>query len=252
MFTSYDAPILEEEFDKSYYECFENIPGSGEYGTYTDYDGTEVTITGMGLIPYYMWNANSGQYYDVFYGANFVDYVGYVDNKLTMVRPVNGQHYDTYILNQYFDLVIDGAAGADDITLAAIAAINAIPDRVTYAHKDIVVAARTAYNKISTKLQQSLVTNYDKLVSAEQRIAALTPGVEEEEIPSVIEAVKNGAAWLAWVVIALGIAGVAVAVYFDRKGFKKAPVAQIAPQIAAEPEAPAEEEVSETAEETEA
>jgi hypothetical protein len=245
VFTSYDAPILEEEFDKAYYDCFENIPGSGEYGSYTDYDGTEVTITGMGLIPYYMWNANSGQYYDVFYGANFVDYVGYVENKLTMVRPVNGQHYDTYILNQYFDLVIDGAAGADDITLAAIAAINAIPDRVTYAHRDTVAAARVAYNKIANKLQQSLVPNYDVLVSAEQRIAALTPKDEapeegEQNTPDTnpdkpnkpntpdtdaSDDAKNkgqGFEWLAWVVIGLGVIGVAIAVFFDRRGFKSA------------------------------
>ena len=219
VFTSYDAPILEEEFDPSYYESFEHIPGSGDYGEYTDYEGNEVTITGMGLIPYFMWNANSGQYYDVFYGANFIDYVGYVDNKLTMVKPVNGQHYDTYIMNQYFDLFINGAAGADDTTLAAIAAINSIPERVTYQHKSIVEAARSAYNKIATKEQQALVTNYDVLISAEQRIIALTPA--PEEVPVIDEVIKTGAQWLAWVVIVLGIAGVVVAVYFDRKGEKK-------------------------------
>ena len=258
VFTSYDAPILEEEFDSSYYECFENIPGSGEYGVYTDYDGTEVTITGMGLIPYYMWNANSGQYFNVFYGANFIDYVGYVDDKLTMVRPVNGQHYETYIMDQYFDLVIDGAAGADDTTLAAIAAINAIPERVTYAHKDIVEAARAAYNKIATKLQQSLVTNYDVLVSAEQRISALAPKDEEEAPVDVIDVVEKGMAWLAWVVIGLGIVGVAVAVFFDRKGVKKAPAkqpkAEAVPQTTEQdaPAKPAEEESNEVSEDTEA
>ena len=233
VFTSYDAPILEEEFDKSYYESFEHIPGTGNYGEYTDYDGTQVTINGMGLIPYYMWNANSGQYYNVFYGANFIDYIGYVDNKLTMVRPVNGQHYETYIMNQYFDLVVNGAAGADDTTLAAIAAINAIPERVTYEDKAIVETARAAYNKVATKEQQALVTNYDVLVTAEQRITALTPAPETN--PDVDEVVKSGAAWLAWVVVALGIAGVVVAVYFDRKGEKKvqqpnqesAPIAEI-------------------------
>ena len=232
VFTSYDAPVLEEEFDKSYYDSFENIPGSGDYGTYTDYEGNEVTITGMGLIPYYMWNANSGQYYNVFYGANFIDYVGYVDNKLTMVRPVNGQHYDTYITNQYFDLFVDGAAGADDVTLAAIAAINAIPERVTYAHKDIVEAARAAYNKVASKLQQSLVTNYDVLVSAEQRISALAPKDEAEEKPPVDEVVKKGAEWLAWVVIGLGVVGVGVAVLFDRRGFKKAPESEAENEVA--------------------
>jgi hypothetical protein len=222
VFSSYDAPIMEEEFDKSYYESFEHIPGSGNYGEYTDYEGNQVSINGMGLIPYYMWNANSGQYYNVFYGANFIDYIGYVDNKLTMVRPVNGQHYETYILDQYFDLRIDGAAGADDITLAAIKAINAIPERVTYKDKALVEAARAAYDKIANKLQQSLVTNYDVLVSAEQRISALAPKDEPEQNPDEIETPKNSAAWLAWVVIVLGVAGVVVAVIIDRKGTKKA------------------------------
>ena len=239
VFTSYDAPVLEEEFDPSYYESFEHIPGTGNYGEYTDYDGTQVTITGMGLIPYYMWNSNSGQYSNVFYGANFVDYVGYVDNKLTMVRPVNGQHYNTYIMDQYFNLTINGAAGADDTTLAAIAAINAIPDRVVYEHKAIVEAARAAYNKIATKEQQALVHNLDKLITAEQRITALTPVPEEAPTPE--EIIQTGAAWLAWVVIIVGIAGVVVAVFFDRKGIKKLKAVESA---VSEPQAPAQEEAS--------
>ena len=40
-------------------------------------------------------------------------------------------------------------------------------------------AARAAYDKIATLEQQALVTNYNVLVSAEQRIAALTPPVED-------------------------------------------------------------------------
>ena len=123
-------------------------------------------------------------------------------------------------MNQYFDLTIDGAAGADDVTLAAIAAINAIPERVTYEHKAIVEAARAAYNKIATKEQQALVTNYDVLISAEQRIKALTPAPEDQPVED--NKPVSGAAWLAWVVIVLGIAGVAVAVFFDRKREKAA------------------------------
>ena len=159
-----------------------------------------------------------------------------------MVRPVNGQYYDTYIMDQYFDLSIDGAAGADDTTLAAIAAINAIPERVVYEHKYLVEAARAAYNKIATKEQQALVTNYDVLVSAEQRITALTPAPEEP--PVVDEVVKGGLEWLAWVVIVLGIAGVVVAVYFDRKGEK-------GNQKAKQAETPAETPVAEEASEPE-
>ena len=240
VFSSYYAPILEEEFDAAYYESYEHIPGFGHYDEYIDYEGNHVSIDGIGLIPYYMWNVTGGQYSNVFYGANFVDYVGYVNNKLTMVRPVNGQYYDTYIMDQYFDLSIDGAAGADDTTLAAIAAINAIPERVVYEHKSLVEAARAAYNKIATKEQQALVTNYDVLVSAEQRITALTPAPEEP--PVVDEVVKGGLEWLAWVVIVLGIAGVVVAVYFDRKGEKDN---QKAEQQEVPVETPVSEEVSE-------
>ncbi len=229
-FTSYEAPILEEEFDSTYYECLENIPGSGDYGSYTDYDGTEVKIEPMGLLPYYMWNASGGMYSNVYYGANFVDYVGYVDNKLTMIRPVNGQHYETFVMNQYFDTYIDGAAGADKVTLAAIAAIDAIPERVDYSDKHLVEAARAAYNKIATIEQQALVTNYSKLVSAEQRIIALTP-TEEEAEPSPVET-KPANKWMAWIVIGLSIVIIAAAVLSERKellekikniGKKKAP-----------------------------
>lgn len=218
VFSSYEAPILEEEFDSAYYESMENIPGTGDFGSYTDYDGNDVQINGMGMLPYYMWNATDGMYSNVFYGANFVDYVGYVDNKLTLVRPVNGKHYDSYIMDQYFDLTIDGAAGADDVTLAAIAAIDAIPERVTYADKAIVEAARAAYAKIATTEQQALVTNYAVLVSAEQRILALTP---TEDVVEPTPEPKTDMKWLAWVVIGLGVAGVAAAVAIEKLGSKK-------------------------------
>ena len=181
VFCSYEAPILEEEFDPAYYESYDNLPGSGSFGTYTDYDGNEVEIIGTGLIPYYMWNSTDGMYSNVFYGANFVNYVGKVENKLTMVRPVNGLYYDSYIYGQYFDSYMDGASAADDVTLEAIAAINRLPEQVKYADKALVEEARAAYNKVATTEQQALVTNYPALVSAEQRITALTP-VEDEEV----------------------------------------------------------------------
>ncbi len=184
IFGSYTVPNFEEEFDPTYYGSFQHVPGTGDYGAYTDYDGNEVPIVGIGLNPYYMWNATDGMYSNVFYGANFVDYVGYVKNKLTMVRPVNGEGYDSYICNQYFDLTIDGPAAPDETAVDAINAIKAIPERVAYKDKAQVEAARTAYGKIATTEQQALVTNYADLVSAEQRIKALDPSKEtkgEEE-----------------------------------------------------------------------
>jgi hypothetical protein len=78
--------------------------------------------------------------------------------------------------------VIDGPTAPDDITMAAIRAIKAIPERVVYADKALVDAARVAYNKIATTEQQALVTNYADLITAEQRIIALTP---QEEAPVV-------------------------------------------------------------------
>ena len=221
VFGSYYAPILEEEFDGSYYESFTHVPGTGDFGEYTDYDGTQVQITGIGMLPYYMWNATDGLYSNVFYGANFVDYVGYVQDKLTMVRPVNGEGYDSYIYGQYFDMTIDGAQAADKVTLAAIAAIDAIPERVTYEDRALVEAARAAYTKIATTMQQAQVHNYADLISAEQRITALTPTeeapaegeqttVETEAAETAAEEGKKGGIGgiLALLVVAVGGCGI--------------------------------------------
>jgi len=218
VFASYEAPVLEEEFDTTYYESLTHIPGSGNYGTYTDYDGAEVEIIGTGMLPYFMWNASGGLYSNVFYGANFIDYVGYVEDKLTMVRPVNGVGYDSFIYSQYFDLTIDGAAGADDVTLAAIAAIKAIPQKVSYEERHLVEAARAAYDKIATTLQQALVTNYSDLIGAEQRITALTPTEEvpQEEIP--VEEPSNAGALVA---AGAGVVAAGTAVLAALKSRKK-------------------------------
>ena len=181
VFGSHSIPNFEEEFDPAYYGSFENIPGTGDFGTYTDYDGNEVPINGLGIVPFFMWNVTGEMYSNVFYGANFVDYVGKVENKLTMVRPINGEGYDSFICSQYFDLTIDGPAAPDDVAVEAINAIKAIPERVAYDDKPLVDAARTTYSKIATLEQQSLVNNYSDLVSAEQRIKALDPDAQKKD-----------------------------------------------------------------------
>lgn len=218
-FGSYEAPILEEEFDPTYYESYKNIPGSGDYGTYTDYEGNEVPIIGMNLVPYFMWNVTGSMYSNVFYGANFVDYVGYVEDKLMMVRPVNGQDYDSYVLAQYFDITMDGASAADDITLAAIKAIKAIPKKVAYEDRALVEAARAAYDRIATTEQQALVTNYADLISAEQRITALTP---TEDAPTEEPKKDEGNSLAVVIIICVIIACVAVLLFVFRKNIKKA------------------------------
>ena len=107
-----------------------------------------------------------------------------------MVRPTNGQYYDSFVLGQYFDTVVLGAAAADDITLAAIALIDSLPETVSLDDRALVEEARAAYDAISTIEQRALVTNYAKLTEAEDRIENLltleqpedtTPPTDEEE-----------------------------------------------------------------------
>ena len=191
VFKSYEAPILEEELDKTLYDEYQNIPCTGEYefSYWEDADGdgkldTQVFVTyeGLGIVPYFMMNISAGKYNNVYYGATFVDHIGHVNENnrsyanmgnLIMVAPSNGVYYDTFIMGQYFSSTIAGGVAADDVTLAAMAAINALPDRVTLNDEHLVIAARAAYNKISSVEQQALVTEYlQKLVTAENLIKA--------------------------------------------------------------------------------
>ena len=171
-FSSYHAPILEEEYDYSYWLSAENLPATGEYQYQDAYTGEILYYDGLGIVPYFMWNATDTPAV-IYYGANFIDYVGRVNTVLTMVKPTNGVGYDSFILDKYFALTVEGAAAADEITLEAIAAIDAIPENLTLADKALVEAARAAYDKISSNTQRGLVTNYDALVQAEQRIKDL-------------------------------------------------------------------------------
>ena len=170
-FKSYNAPILEEEFDYNYFASYENIPATGDYD-FVDQNGKELIFKGLGIVDYFMWNAAEAPYV-VYYGANFVDYIGHVENKITMVRPANGKNYDSFILGNYFDNVLLGAAAADDVTLAAIELIDKLPETVSLDDKAAVEAARAAYDAISTIEQRALVTNYQKLTEAESRIEKL-------------------------------------------------------------------------------
>ena len=170
-FQSYNAPILEEEFDYNYFASYENIPATGDFA-FVDSNGKEIIFEGLGIVDCFMWNAADSPYV-VYYGANFINYVGRVDNKITMVCPANGKNYDSFILSNYFDNMLLGAAAADDVTLAAIELIDKLPETVSLDDKAAVEAARAAYDAISTLEQRALVTNYQKLTEAEARIEKL-------------------------------------------------------------------------------
>ena len=247
VFESYEAPILEEEFDQNLYDAFQNIPSAGDYdfSYWVDEDGdgrldnqVEVTYPGLGLVPYYMWNISSTKYNNIYYGANFVDYIGYTNESnrnyanmgnLIMIAPSNGVYYDAFVLNQYFSSYIAGAVAADDITLAAVAAINALPDRVTLADEYLVIAARAAYNKIKSVEQQALVTEYlQKLVNAENLIKAYknTGATDETVEQAVVESTKDPvktALIVLSIIEALEVIAIGVALYlwYDYRRKKK-------------------------------
>ena len=219
-FNSYHAPVLEEAYDPTYYETYTHIPGAGEYGNYTDYNGQEVAIKGEGIIPFFMWNATGGMYSNVFYGANFKDYVGYVKDKVAMIRPTNGLNYDSYIYNHYFDVVLDGGVAAEDAAAAAIKAIKKIPLKgLTLEHRPLVEQARATYEKVGTTLQKGLVYNYSDLTSAESRLTAL----EEEQAAAAQKDVKEeeestGCPWLLWTLLILLLIGVGLILYRLKTG----------------------------------
>ena len=260
-FTSYVAPVLEEAFDAMIFLDKQHIPATGTFSFYMGVEAVETEVEGLGIVPYFIWNCTETPS-NVYYGANFVDYIGYAEGDLVMVRPVNGKQYDSFIMGQYFATVVDGAAAADDVTLAAIAAIDALPETVSLADKPLVIAAREAYNKISTIEQRALVTNYAKLEKAEKRIQDLEylENGQETETETETETGNGFFESLPVSVIATGAvsallliaASVFASLYLSKR---KALAAATAP--AAETEAPAEEametkapaeEVAETAE----
>jgi hypothetical protein len=236
-FRGFNAPILEEEYDVSYYSMLENLAMSGSLDLYGD--GTHI-LHGLSIVPYYMWSATNAT--NIYYGANFVDYIGHLnnvkngkDNRIVMVRPINGNYYDTFIFNQYFKTIVDGAAAADEVTLNAINLINNLPapNVIALSDKAQVEAARAAFNLIMTTSQQALVESILPLLKeAEKRIETLeylqnqnnNPVIPDEpdeptiDKPVVDETDEGGIGTLAVVAIIIGAAilsgGIGVGVYF--------------------------------------
>lgn len=166
IFNGYDAPILEEEYDTSY-AIYENIPMAGEIR-----DEANELCNGLGIVPFYMWNITSS-YNNFYFGSNFVNYIGKISSPLVMVRPANGQNYDSFIFTRYFSTIVDGNNALQEYTLAVIAEIAALPSSITLSDEAAVVAARAAYDKITSLEQQALVGNLDKLEAAESMINVL-------------------------------------------------------------------------------
>ena len=238
IFTSYYAPNLEESYDADYFADMKNIPGAGSYAYEFMYHNSHMetrTEDGMAVVPYFMWGVSSNSS-NFFYGANFIDYIGHGEKDIEMVRPVNGVDYETFIYGQYFTDVKDGAAAADNVTLAAIEAINKLVGvRVSLDHEQLVIEARAAYDKIATELQRAIISEMltedgtsltNVLTAAERRIEALksvqdtTPEVDDE-LDESTDGKDGGVGVVIAITAILLVGGIAIVVVIylkDKKG----------------------------------
>ena len=231
VFKSYYAPILEEQYEMTYYMDPSNIP-TFPTNAYT----TDGRYYGLGIVPYFMWGASSSPS-NFFYGANFIDYIGHGSKDIEMIRPVNGVYYDTFIYNQYFNDVQDGAAAPDKITESAMEAILKLAGiRVSLQHEQLVIEARQAYDKITSELQRSILseTMVDGtsltaiLTAAERRIEALksvedvVPDEDEGDVdaPEATEPGVGVVIVITAILLAAGV-GVVVVIYFKDKKRKE-------------------------------
>lgn len=159
-FLGYDAPSLEEEYDVTITYDPNNLPLSGIYSGYE----------GLGIVDYYMWNAY-GSPNNFYYGANFADYIGKVEQSITMIAPSNGQGYDTFIFQKYFSDFVQGKPAKLVQTNTVIDILSKLPKDITLEDEATVAAARAAYNALSTE-QQSLIEKslVDTLLGSESMI----------------------------------------------------------------------------------
>ncbi len=214
-FKSLNAPILEEEYDENY-QIIGNLPGPavGYAFLFPGMSGTPSNY--LHITEYIMWNITTSQF---FYGANFVDYIGGKNNHrdLTMIRPINGVGYDSFLYGCYFGETIDGSVAADSRTVSVIATIAALPDRITLDHEELVAEARRQYDLITDPAQQALVSNYSKLQSAENTIEyykrqqqpAPTPGEDDDKDKGCGGVIAGSCA--AGAVAVIGIAAILIA-----------------------------------------
>ena len=152
-----------------------NVPYTDTGYSGYDEEGNIVPVKGLGLSDYYIWNLNGSNFY---YGANFVDYVGKINDSIVMVRPSNGRGYDSFIFGQYFDVVVNGSPAPTLETVRVIGLIDELPavDDIVSLTDELLAAtnaARAAYDAITSLEQQALVTNYSTLRQVESVIAYL-------------------------------------------------------------------------------
>ena len=209
IFKSYNAPILEEEFDPNYVTS-NNLPISGNLGSYE----------GLGISDYYMWNATSPN--NFYFGANFVGNIGKFVPRLIMVSPANGVGYNTFIFEKYFNTFVLGSNAPTDETLRVIDLIAALGN-ITLDKEALVIAARRAYDALPNLEQKALVENYATLTNAERTIEYLKsrqPQPGGPAGPQESDSLPNGLAIAGFTlagVLALALIGLALYMFLGKK-----------------------------------
>ncbi len=222
VFKSYNAPILEEEYDESYAADTSNVPFVGFTG-----------LEGLGITEFYIWNTTPSNFY---FGANFVDYIGHISDNIVMVKPANGQNYDSFILSQYFGTSVDGSNAATEETLKVIDMINALPSATEVSLDDeaAIVAAREAYDSLLPGQQDLVQSIYERLTAAESTLAYLKINTNpptpvdpptEDEPSAFVTFMKNN--WIGLTIAAVAVLALAAYITINEVKKKKKVTANI-------------------------
>jgi len=224
VFKGYTAPLFEEEYLPEYVS-YEELPFTGSLRIY---EGEE-PVQGLGIVPFYMWNAVSG-WNNYYFGANFVDRIGHETGHLVMSRPANGQNYNSFIMSQYFNMVFDGTNAATKETLNVIAMIDALPKEIMLKDEQLVLSALAAYNNLPSE-QQELVkkANYQVLNEAISVVEYLKSNLPNEspeiETPENIRDNNGKTNVVPIIILSVIIVGLVAYIVLDKFVFKKKGVA---------------------------
>jgi hypothetical protein len=216
--------LFEEEYLPEYVS-YEELPFTGSLRLY---EGEE-PVQGLGIVPFYMWNAVSG-WNNYYFGANFVDRIGHETGHLVMVKPANGQNYNSFIISQYFNMVLDGTNAATKETLNVIAMIDALPKEIMLEDEELVANVLAAYNNLPSE-QQELVkkANYQALNEAISVIEYLKSNLPSEppetETPEDNKDNNGKTNVVPIIVLTVVIVGLAAYIVCDKFVFKKTGVA---------------------------
>ncbi len=177
MFKSFNAPILEGEYNAKLINYLGNLTAN----QLTDLLNNlyHIDVNYVHNMYYYLYP---------YYYANFVDYVGFVNN-LTMYYPVNGVGYDSWIYKNYFTNVIKSAAVADGSTTAFINALKELQE-IDKASKDNMQAIIDVYDMYKGIFDEDQLAIVDK--KQLNHLLSLYEGVIEIKYPSLsTEEIKN-------------------------------------------------------------